>query len=165
MDPAPKNHVVGKTLMQKTWKALTGMFSFCSSISVVQCPPCCDGWLCGVWSWTFVLFSDQVMLLKCRWPHQTVIAIPLPTGTWMNHQMWTQRATSYDISTAQLDTTLIGQNPPLLCMLIHREPGIGKSKAIQKATEHFVQRGQVHATKICLHRYCGISDWWEDHTQ
>ena len=48
---------------------------------------------------------------------------------------------AYDIITAHLDVTLAGQNPPPLHMLIHGEPGTGKSKAIQMATKHFVCRG------------------------
>ncbi|KIM60950.1 hypothetical protein SCLCIDRAFT_123270 [Scleroderma citrinum Foug A] len=48
---------------------------------------------------------------------------------------------AYDIITAHLDATLAGQVPPPLRMLIHGEPGTGKSKAIQTATEHFIHRG------------------------
>ena len=48
---------------------------------------------------------------------------------------------AYDIITAHLDTTLAGESPPPLCMLIHGEPGTGKSKAIQMATEYFLHRG------------------------
>ena len=48
---------------------------------------------------------------------------------------------AYDIITAHLNATLAGESPPPLRMLIHGEPGTGKSKAIQTATEYFVARG------------------------
>ena len=48
---------------------------------------------------------------------------------------------AYDIITAHLDATLAGQRQPPLRMLIHGEPGTGKSKVIQTATEYFVHRG------------------------
>jgi len=47
---------------------------------------------------------------------------------------------AYDIITAHLNATLAGQNPRPLRMLIHGEPGTGKSKAIQTVTEYFVHR-------------------------
>lgn len=48
---------------------------------------------------------------------------------------------AYDIIIVHLNTTLAGQCLPPLHMLIHGEPGTGKSKAIQTVTEHFVHRG------------------------
>jgi len=48
---------------------------------------------------------------------------------------------AFDIITSHLDATLAGKDPPPLRMLIHGEPGTGKSKVIQTATEHFVCRG------------------------
>ena len=48
---------------------------------------------------------------------------------------------AYDIITGHLESKLAGQNPPPLRMLIHGEPGTGKSKVIQTATQHFLHRG------------------------
>ena len=62
---------------------------------------------------------------------------------------------AYDIITAHLQETLSGGNPPPLRMLIHGEPGTGKSKVIQTTTQHFVRR----AAKYMLMKsaYTGIA--------
>jgi len=55
--------------------------------------------------------------------------------------LWYDQFRAYDIITGHLDSKLAGQNPPPLRMLIHGEPGTGKSKVIQTATQHFLHRG------------------------
>jgi len=65
---------------------------------------------------------------------------------------------AYDIITAHLNAILAGQNLRPLHMLVHGEPGTGKSKAIQTVTVFCAQTGQIHVAKISLHRHCSIPD-------
>lgn len=62
---------------------------------------------------------------------------------------------AYDIITDHLQETLAGRKPPPLRMLVHGEPGIGKSKVIQMTTQHFIS----HAAKYMLMKsaYMGVA--------
>ena len=62
---------------------------------------------------------------------------------------------AYDIITAHLQHTLSGGKPPPLRMLIHGEPGTGKSKVIQTTTEHFVRRAAKHM--LMKSAYTGVA--------
>ena len=48
---------------------------------------------------------------------------------------------AYDIITGHLQETLAGRKPTPLRMLIHGEPGTGKSQVIQTTTQNFIRRG------------------------
>ena len=62
---------------------------------------------------------------------------------------------AYDIITSHLLETLAGRNPPPLHMLIHGEPGTGKSQVIQMTTQNFIR----HAAKHLLMKsaYTGVA--------
>ena len=62
---------------------------------------------------------------------------------------------AYNIITAHLQNTLSGGKPPPLRMLIHGEPGTGKSKVIQTTTQHFINCAAKH-TLIKL-AYTGVA--------
>ena len=62
---------------------------------------------------------------------------------------------AYDITTAHLQNTLSGGKPPPLHMLIHGEPGTGKSQVIQTTTQHFVSRAAKHI--LIKSAYTGIA--------
>ena len=62
---------------------------------------------------------------------------------------------AYDIITGHLQETLAGRNPPPLRMLIHGEPGTGKSKVIQTTTEHFICRAAKHM--LMKSAYTGVA--------
>ena len=62
---------------------------------------------------------------------------------------------AYDIITGHLQETLAGRKPPPLHMLIHGEPGTGKSQVIQMTTLNFISR----AAKYMLMKsaYTGVA--------
>ena len=62
---------------------------------------------------------------------------------------------AYDIITGHLQETLAGRKPPPLRMLIHGEPGTGKSQVIQTTTLNFISR----AAKYMLMKsaYTGVA--------
>ena len=62
---------------------------------------------------------------------------------------------AYDIITGHLQETLAGRNPPPLRMLIHGEPGTGKSKVIQTTTQHFISRDAKHM--LMKSAYTGVA--------
>ena len=62
---------------------------------------------------------------------------------------------AYDIITAHVQDMLSGGKPPPLHMLIHGEPGTGKSQVIQTTTQHFINRAIHHM--LMKSAYTGVA--------
>ena len=71
------------------------------------------------------------------------------------NELYYDQFRAYDIITAHLQDILSGGKPPPLRMLIHGEPGSGKSQVIQTTTQHFINRAAKHM--LMKSAYTGIA--------
>ena len=78
------------------------------------------------------------------------------------NELYYDQFRAYDIITAHLQDILSGGKLPPLRMLIHEEPGSGKSQVIQTTTQHFINRAAKHM--LMKSAYTGIASYVIDGT-